>query len=301
MRFGAFFRDIVRPVETKKLQNGFEMPVLGLGCWPLGGYRSADPRRDTHDLATLKHALSSDITHFDTAELYARGHSEELLGQAIAGYDRSKLFLASKASRESLISKEALKNACKNSLKRVGTDYFDLYYVHWHIPDYSLEDQMKAMEELYEEGLIKNIAVSNFKVETFKRAQEFCKYPIVANQVHYNLILRGPEADGLVEFCQENDVMLVAYRPVELGKLANTGNPVMLSLSEKYPGKKHAQIAINWLISQPNVVTIFGCLDKRFIDENLGALGWMMDSEDIEYARENYGPQIEVSDSVPLG
>ena len=288
-------------MEHKTLASGFSMPTLGLGCWPMGGYRGPDSTHDERDAATLACAIEKGITHFDTAEMYGRGHSEELLGHVLKNHDRSKLFIASKACRGSLASKEALKDACKASLARVGTDYFDLYYIHWYIPEYSLEEQMKAMEELYEEGLIKNIAVSNFKVETFKKAQALCKYPIVANQVHYNLILRGPERDGLVEFCQNNDVMLVAYRPVELGKLANTGNSVMLDLAGKCTGHTHAQVAINWLISQKNVVTIFGCLKKEYIDENLGALGWSMSDEDIEYARKNYGGQIDVSDSVPLG
>ncbi len=286
-------------MENKILKNGFEIPVLGVGTWPMGGYRVADDTRDEESIEILKYAIQQGITHFDTAELYGRGHSEELLGEAIKDAERSTLFIASKASRDSLLSKDAVIQACKSSLNRVGTEYFDLYYLHWRIPEYDLKPQIEALEFLYEEGLIKNIAVSNFNTASLKEAQELCKYPIVADQVHYNLIFRGPERDGLLEYCQENDVMLVAYRPVELGKLANTGNPTMLDLADKYK-RPHAQLAINWLISQKNVVTIFASLEKKFIDENLAALGWNIDGEDIERARKEYSGQIDVSDSVPL-
>ncbi len=286
-------------MQTKTLKNGFEIPVLGMGTWPMGGYRTRDDSKDAEHIDVLKYAIEQGVTHFDTAELYGRGHSEELLGEAIKGVDRSTLFVASKASRDSLRSKEAVISACKASLERVGTDYFDLYYLHWRIPEHALKHQIEALEYLYEEGLIKNIGVSNFNTESLKEAQALCKYPIVANQVHYNFIFRGPERDGLLQYCQENDVILVAYRPVELGKLANTGNPAMLDLADKYK-KPHAQLAINWLISQKNVVTIFASLERKFIDENIGSLGWNIEDEDIERARKEYGGQIDVSDSVPL-
>lgn len=289
-------------MKTKTLQNGFSLPVIGMGTWPMGGYRKkAEHNNDERDISALRFAIDSGITHLDTAEMYARGYAEELLGKAIVGYDRSRLFIGSKASRESLLSKEGVIEACKNSLTRVGTDYFDLYYLHWRSKEAELEPQIRALEELYESGLIKNIAVSNFNTESLKEARSLCKYPIVANQVHYNLIFRGPERDELLTFCQNNDVLLVAYRPVELGKLANTGNPIMLDLADKYPEWTHAQIAISWLISQPNVVTIFGGSHKDFITENLKAANLTLQPEDIEYARENYGGQIEVSDSIPLG
>lgn len=288
-------------MKIKTLKNGFSLPVIGIGTWPMGGYRKHDlNNNDERDIKALRFAIDNGVTHIDTAELYARGYSETLLGKALEGYNRKDLILASKASRDSLSSKEGIKNACRESLKRVQTDYFDIYYLHTFNTNFPLKPQIEALEELYEEGLIKNIGVSNFKTETFKKAQGYCKYPIVANQVHYNLIFRGPERDGLLKYCQENDIMLVAYRPVELGKLANTGNPVMLDFADKYEGWTHAQLAISWLISQDNVVTIFGGSNMDFISENIKAEGLIIDREDIEHGRNDYSGQIEVSDSVPL-
>lgn len=288
-------------MKEKNLTNGFSIPEIGIGTWPMGGYRVPNPSNDDQkDIDALQHAINQGITHLDTAEMYASGHAEEILGQAIKGFDRTELFIASKASRENLGPSGDIVGACKRSLERVGVEYFDLYYIHWRNPQTELREQMKAMEQLYDEGLIKNIAVSNFNTESLKEAQNNCKYPIVANQVHYNLLYRGPEKDGLVEYCKDNDVMLVAWRPVELGKLANTGNPTMLDMAEKYE-KTHAQVAINWLVSQKNVVTLFGGSEKEHIDENLGGIGWRMSDDDIEVMREDYNGQIFESDAVPLG
>lgn len=289
-------------MKTKTLKNGFSLPVIGIGTWPMGGYRRKrdENNNDDRDIRALQFAINNGVTLIDTAELYAGGYSETLLGKAIEGYDREKLVICSKASKDSLLTKEGIKNACKESLKRVKIDYFDLYYLHSKNKNVPIKIQMEALEELYEEGLIKNIGVSNFNTESLKEAQACCKYPIVANQVHYNLIFRGPEIDGLLKYCQENDVMLVAYRAVELGKLANTGNPTMLDLGDKYTGWTHAQIAISWLISQPNVVALFGGSNIDFITENIKAAELVMDTEDIEYGRLNYRGQIEVSDAVPL-
>jgi diketogulonate reductase-like aldo/keto reductase len=284
-------------METKTLQSGFSMPVVGLGCWPLGGAQNSSPgMSDERDLETLTYALAKGITHFDTAESYAGGHSEELLGRALKDSDRAKLFVSSKISGGS--KPERFREACEASLTRIGTDYLDLYYIHWREDWDDLAAQIREMEALKDEGLIQNIGVSNFSTKSLQQAQQLSKYPIVANQVHYNLILREAEKDGLVDYCKKNDVFLVAYRPLELGKIANSPSRVG-GTTIKY-GKTPAQIGINWLISQKNVVTIFGCLRKEYIDENLGALGSRMDKEDIKNLRENYRGQLFASDCVRL-
>lgn len=288
-------------MRTKILKNGFSLPVVGMGTWPMGGYREHNiNNNDERDIKAILFAIDNGVTLIDTAELYAHGYSETLLGKAIKGRNRKNLIICSKVSKDSLLTKEGIKNACKESLKRVNIDYFDLYYLHSRNKNVSLKLQIEALEELYDEGLIKNIGVSNFNTESLKEAQSYCKYPIVANQVHYNLIFRGPERDGLLEYCQNNDVMLVAYRSVELGKLANTGNPVMLDFADKYEGWTHAQLAISWLISQDNVVALFGGSNLDYISENIKASELIMDSEDIQHGRDDYSGQIEISDTIPL-
>lgn len=286
-------------MENKTLQNGFSMPGLGFGCWPLGWYRTRNPENnDKRDIEAIRFAIDSGITAIDTAEMYAWGYNEELMGEAIQKYSREKLFISSKVRWDNC-SYVAIKNACKNSLKRSGLSYFDLYYIHWRDENFSLEEAMKAMNELIEEGKIKAIWVSNFSVESMREAQKHSKYPIVANQAHYNLIFREPEKKGLLEYCQQNDVMLVAWRPVELGKLAHSWSLKLLEMAEKYK-KTHAQVAINWLLSQKNVVTLFMSRNPEHISENMWALWWEMSSWDIEILRKDFGGQIDISDAVPL-
>ena len=135
-------------MKIKTLKNGFSLPVIGIGTWPMGGYRKHDKNNDDErDIKALRFAIDNGVTHIDTAELYARGYSEIILGKAIEGYDRKNLIIASKASLDSLLTKEGIKNACRESLKRVNTNYFDLYYLHWRNKEVPLKIQIEALEE----------------------------------------------------------------------------------------------------------------------------------------------------------
>ena len=117
-------------IPTKKLKSGFEMPVFGLGTWKMGGDVNYNPNNDDEaDIKAIKKAIDMGITHIDTAEKYAEGHAEKLVGKAIKGYKRSKLFIVSKVA-ESNLKYDDLINSCKKSLERLGTDYLDLYLIH---------------------------------------------------------------------------------------------------------------------------------------------------------------------------
>ncbi len=264
-----------------------------------GRYQRNLENDDTADVAAIKFAINAGITHIDTAEIYADGHSEELVAEAVKDYERSKIFLASKVQAAHMAYKDIIL-ACRASLKRLQTDYLDLYLLHQHNPSFSLKDTMRALDRLVADGLVKHIGVSNFKTESLERAQEYAKNKIVCNQVHYNLKAREPERSGLLEFCQKNDVMLVAYRPVEKGRLLENIPGVVKKICKKYK-RTPAQIAINWLVSQANVVTLAKTRNSAHLKENLGGVGWQMDKEDIEKLRVEYPEQIFVSDVVPLG
>ncbi len=286
-------------MQTKKLKSWFSLPELGFGTWPMWGYKhKIENYDDTKDLQAIDFAIKNWITHFDTAELYGTWAAEIILGKAIKKYDRKKFQIASKV-KWSNCSYNAIKNACKNSLKRLGMDYLDLYYIHWRDKKFDLKDAMKAMDELVEEGLIKNIWVSNFSVESLKEAQSYTKNKIVANQVHYNLIYREPEQE-LLEYCQKNDVLLVAWRPLELGKLANAWLAQLVDTAIKYK-KTHAQVAINYLTSQKNVVTLFKSSNIEHIKENLWWIWWKLEKQDFENLKNNFSAQVEKSDTIVLG
>lgn len=275
------------------------MPVFGLGTWQMGGREVRNPENDDEkDIAAIQEAIKLGVTHIDTAEQYADGYAETLVGKAVEGYDRSKLFIVSKVSPKHLNYDYVLRS-CEASLKRFKTDYLDLYLIHYPSLEIPIEETLKAMDKLVEEGLVKNIGVSNFRTKRLKEAQKHTRNKLVVNQVYYNLVIREPEHEGLLKYCQQNDVFLEAYRPVEKGALLAQPVTILSKLAKKY-GKTPAQIAINWLISQKNVISLSKTSTIEHLKDNLGAISWQMDKEDIEKLRNDFPNQQEKSEKLPL-
>jgi diketogulonate reductase-like aldo/keto reductase len=287
-------------IPTKKLKTGFEMPVYGLGTWQMGGRKERDLlNNDKADILGIKTALDSGVTHIDTAEMYAAGYAEVLVGKAIEGYDRSKIFLASKIQKNNLGYEDIL-TACLQSLKRLNTDYLDLYFLHQYNKDIPLKDSMRAFDKLVQDGLVKHIGVCNFNKEHLFEAQSCTKNKIVCDQVHYNLMYREPEKSGLIEYCKNNDIFISAWRPVGEGDLLKDTPLVLKELCDKYK-KTPSQIAINWLIHQLYVITLSKTSNPKHLEENLGAIGWEMEESDIERLRVEFPNQKDISNVVPLG
>lgn len=254
---------------------------------------------DEADRQALRNALDAGITHIDTAEMYATGHAEELVGEVIKDYDRKKIFLVSKVWGTNLAYDDVL-SSCEKSLSRLRTDYLDLYLIHYPNPLIPIKNTMKAFDRLKQMGLIRNIGVSNFSVKRFKDAQSNSENKIVANQLHYNLVIREVEKIGLLDYCQREDIMLIAWRPLQKGIFADKNFTILNDLSRKY-NKTPVQIALNWLISQKNVVTLSKMSNRNHLIENLDAVGWNMEKKDIEKLRRKFPGQLEVSDAIRVG
>ena len=284
-------------IPTKKLKSGFELPIYGLGLWEMCGRWESDDSKDNTEITAITAALDMGITHFDTAESYGDGHAETLLGQAIKGRDRSKLIIATKVSAPHQ-TYSGIRLSFEASLKRLETDYVDLYMLHRY-PEVGMpiEETMKALDELVDQGLIKNIGACNMSINRFKEAQKHTKNKLVCNQVHYNVQYREMEDKGVLQYCQDNDIMLVAWRPLQKGTLLQS--EILNKLANKY-NKTPAQIVINWLTSQNNVVTLSKTSNVEHLKENLGAIGWTLDDEDIELIRNEFPDQKNRSDAVPL-
>lgn len=286
-------------IPIKTLKSGFSMPVFGLGTWQMGGKLERDfENNDKADIKAIKNAIDSGIKHIDTAEMYANGYSETLVGNAISDYKREDLFLVSKVSPTNLDYKNVISSA-KDSLKRLNTSYLDLYLIHGPNPEIPIKKTTEALDFLKSEGLIRNIGVSNFSKERLFEAQNCTKNKIVVNQLHYNLKFREPQRTGLLEYCQKNDVMLVAWRPFQKGLLLEEKNILMDEMCQKYH-KTPAQIGINWLISQENVVTLSKMRNEIHLTENLEALNWQMEQKDFEKLDKFYPNQQDISDVCPL-
>lgn len=284
-------------IPTKKISNGFELPVYGLGLWQMGGKAEPDTSKDSEEVTAIQTAVDSGITHIDVAESYGEGHAEELLGQAVKGWDRAKLIIATKVSAWNQ-SYDGVHRSFEASAKRIGVDYVDLYLLHrYPEPGIPIADTMRAMDELVQSGVVKNIGVCNMTPNRFREAQKHTRNKLVCNQVHYNVQFREVENRGIVSFCQEEDVMLVAWRPLQKGSLPSA--PLITAMAEKYE-KTPAQVALNWLISQKNIVTISKTSSAEHLKENLGALNWAMESSDVERIRSEFPDQQLASDAVPL-
>lgn len=283
-------------IPRKTLDNGFSLPIYGLGTWMMGGGLEADYSEDEKYITAIQDALRNGVTHIDTAEMYGNGHAEELIATAMKGIDRSTITLASKAYGGLEGGYDGVVRACHDSLKRLQTNYLDVYMLH-RFPTHDLDEVMRAMNRLKSEGLIRNVGVSNFTVERLMTAQKLCETPIVCNQVEYNLQVREAEARGIIKYCQDNDILITAWGPLNKGAMLNSN--ILEDLAAKYNKTPH-QIAINWLVSQENVVTIPKTTSHEHLEENLGAIGWELTDEDIEKLRLEFPGQTTISNRLPL-
>lgn len=269
-------------MEYKRI-NGIKIPALGLGTWHMGGTIVANHSNDAEYIEAIKRAIDSGITHIDTAEMYGHGHAEELVSKAIEGYDRKKLFITTKVSPNHLLTKKQVINAAKNSLKRLKTDYIDLYLVHWLPPilyHKSLRNAMSAFDQLIEEGLVRYIGVSNFSVKQMREAQGLTKNKIITNQVEYSLLNREPEME-LLDFCVKEKVILTAYTPIAKGKLSTNNFKVLDEIAKKYK-KTAIQVSLRYLLDKENVIAIPKMTSEAHLKEVLGSLGWRLKKEDQE-------------------
>jgi diketogulonate reductase-like aldo/keto reductase len=272
-------------LDFKKVA-GVEISALGLGTYRMGEGRVAGSSDDERDVEAIRLGIELGITHIDTAERYAGGHSEEVVADAVEPFERRDLFITTKVWHNHL-EHDDLITSMEASLKRLRMDYVDLFLVHWPNPEVPLEETMGALEYCAEEGYTKFIGVSNFSAELVEEAQSHLKeHRLVADQVLYSLAEQGPSV-GLLPFCQETDVILVAYTPLGRGKLAKPGNPVLDELAEKY-GRSQAQVSLNWLISQENVVAIPKASNPVHLRDNLGAVGWSLEEEDQKRLAESF-------------
>ena len=281
-------------MREKTLSSGFAMPVLGMGTGQFGGREERNPENDdAGQVAALQAGIEAGVNLIDTAEYYAAGYAEMLVGKAIAGYPREKLFITSKVWKNHLHRDDVLRSA-EESLKRLGTDHLDLYLHHQVNDEVPLEETIGALNELVQNGMTKNIGVSNFLPERLARAIRCSSAPIVVNQVHYSLKFREPESSGLLRFCQEHDIILQAWRPLR----GVDACPLTRELCRKYD-LTLPQLGLAWLLSQKQVTAITAMKNRDHIPENLLAAEVRLSEADIERMRVDFSDRNYVS-AVPL-
>ena len=272
-------------MEFKNLgRSNVKIPVLGLGTWGIGGFSTKSTASDDDDVKALIFGLDLGMRFIDTAEMYAGGHTEELVAKALEN-KRESVFLATKVSPEHFSSEDVLK-ACDASLRRLKTEHVDLYQAHWPNPRIPISETVKAMERLVRDGKVRFIGVSNFSVEQTRQAQEALSIvDVVSNQVEYNLLDRSIEAD-LLPYAEKEHITIIAYSPLARGKIAmgsirENRWRIIDEVAAKY-GKTRNQVALNWLITKQSVIAIPKSANPAHLNENLGAQSWNMNHEDFE-------------------
>jgi aryl-alcohol dehydrogenase-like predicted oxidoreductase len=299
-----------RPLGT----SGLEVSAVSLGTWAIGGLGWTGVE-DPASIAAIRAALDAGMTFIDTAHIYGMGHSEEIVGQAIEGR-RHEVVLCTKViihwneAGETWVdcSYDAIMRAVHEALKRLRTDYIDVYLVHNFDPNTPIPETMRAMEKLLQEGVIRATGVSRYTLEQLAEAQRCI--PLHAVQYPLN-ILRRAEISPLLPFCREHNIGVMAYAPLSKGLLTGkfnasttfpeednrARNPAfqgetfqaclaaveqLKPIAAKY-GKTLAQLAINWNLCQPGVTSAtVGAKRPDQVRDNAGGAGWRIDPADLD-------------------
>jgi diketogulonate reductase-like aldo/keto reductase len=264
------------------------VPEVGLGT-----------ARYTGGVEPLRRGIELGAFFIDTAEMY---RTEDAVGQAIKGI-RDRVFIATKVLGSHLRYDQVMR-AAENSLRQLGTDYIDLYQIHWPNSSVPIKETMRAMEALADSGQVKYIGVSNFSAKELEEAQAaMTRYPLVSNQVLYNLKRREIEKN-LLPYCQQNHITVIAYTPLANGSLTvhslsqeDQRRGPLLRAAGRLLGreaerqrlqevadevnKTPAQVALNWCTSRPNVIAIPKSNSMSRVEENCGASGWRLSEDQL--------------------
>jgi myo-inositol catabolism protein IolS len=304
----------------KKMLGSSGVAVSGIiqGCWAMAGdYFGAAEDRDS--IEAIRTSLDLGVNTFDNAELYGKGHAEEVLGRALRGVSRDKYVLISKVWTTHY-SREDMMEACRGSMKRMGVDCIDVYFLHYPPVDRSIEESMENIMHLKEEGMIRAIGISNFSLAEMKAAMAAGQVDVI--QPCYSLLWRYIDRD-ILPFCIENNIGVIPYSSLAQGLLTGTltkDTPIsdgrrnaalfqpenysrcldvaefVKTIGAKY-GKSTAQCAIQWLARTPGITApIVGGTDAGQSRENVGAVDWEMSREDYDAID---GKSREFTDTMP--
>lgn len=296
-----------------------EITPIGFGAWAVGGgdyVNSWGPQDEADSIAAINRGVELGINWIDTAAIYGRGHSEEVVGRALRGRsDRPYVF--TKCSRVwddegnhfSRLKADSIREECEHSLRRLGTDVIDLYQVHWPNPEEDLEEGWSAVAEIQREGKVRNIGVSNFDVEQLKRAEAIA--PVQTLQPPYSLLRREVEAE-ILPYCLERNIGVICYSPMASGMLTGKMTrervaalpetdwrsrseqfqepnlsrslalvDVLRRIGERH-GKIPGEVAIAWTLHNAAVTgAIVGARRPEQVSEIAGAAEWRLTEEEL--------------------
>jgi aryl-alcohol dehydrogenase-like predicted oxidoreductase len=304
-------------VDQRQLgKSGIVVPALGVGVWSWGdkgtwGYGTTHTRADVTQ--AYRACLDAGLNFFDTAEIYGWGESERILGEC-RREDGRPIIIASKfAPLPYRFSARKLLDALDATLQHLGVSSIDLYQIHWPYTILNKIALMDMMAKAYNAGKIRAIGVSNYNVKQMRAAHaRLARYgiPLASNQVHYSLLHRKPETNGVLDACRELDMALIAYSPLQQGLLTgkyragqtfnltrarrmfrsygtaalNKIEPLLKTMETiaQARNKTTAQVALNWLLAKDeHIIPIPGAKNARQATDNAGAIGWRLSEEEF--------------------
>jgi len=291
-------------------KSNIQISPLGIGTWQWGdrliwAYKNTHTDEDIQ--AAFQASLQGGVNWFDTAEVYGRGVSERLVGNALRSTSQPVLVASKFFPFPWRLTKKQLQSALKGSLERLGVPCVDLYQIHWPFPPVPVETWADALAEAVHAGLARSVGVSNYNLEQMQRTEKVLNQhgvPLASNQVHYSLLNRRVERSGLLDYCIKNEITLIAYSPLEKGMLSGKyssqnlpagarrrmytaaymkkNEPVLQLVSQlaRSYGKTPSQVALNWVICK-GAVPIPGAKNARQAEDDVGALGWQLTPGEI--------------------
>ncbi len=260
--------------------TNLKISAIGQGATHVGSYAWYDDDKAKERIKGWRIGIELGMNFIDTADLYGGGLSEELVGQAIKGI-REKVVLATKFNPQTDHTYAAVLAAAEGSLCRLGTDYIDLYQVHFPNPFIPIEPVVAALTRLVSDGKVRYVGVSNFTTDDLREVQDIFSPGIVSNQVEYNLIDRLVE-DEMLPYCQQRDITMIAYSPLGQGNLSLGSDSLqcLKMIAEKYQ-KSIFQLVLRWLVSKSQVIAVTKAASIQHIKENAESADFFIDSDDL--------------------
>lgn len=255
------------------------LPLIGQGTWEMGEARRSRAR----EVRALQLGLELGMNLIDTAEMYASGSAEEVVGEAIAGR-RDGVFLVSKVLPQSASRRGTVK-ACERSLKRLGVETIDLYLLHWP-GEHPLADTIAAFQELRDSGKIRYWGVSNLRMDDLDECERIAPGENATNQVLYNLQRRGIEAD-MVPWCLQHGVLIMAYSPLDQGRLRK---PKQLKAVAERHNATPEQVALAWSVRNTGCITIPKSSNETRLRQNAAASELLLTPQDLAELDEAFPP-----------
>ncbi|MGM3304609.1 aldo/keto reductase [Anabaena sp. WFMT] len=295
-------------------QNGITIPPLCIGTWAWGDklfWNYGDAYGEEQLQAAFTAALDAGVTFFDTAEVYGLGLSEEFLGKFMKQTSQSVQIATKFGPLPWRWDGKSVSEALTASLKRLQVERIELYQVHWPFTFFlSQEILMNTLADEVKRGRIGAVGVSNYSASQMREAHQILaarEVPLAVNQVRYSLLTRQIETNGILQTARDLDVIILAYSPLAQGLLTGKYTPsqnptgarsidprfsqdglnkiapvlsLLRKIGEKY-GRTPAQVALNWLIAQGNVIPIAGVKNAEQVKQNVGALGWKLTDDEF--------------------